>query len=342
MTGLEGQLDVRAVTGAVADADADAGADPDQEVVDVGVVTWNTASITPDALRRLLDTEQGCRLRLLVRDNGSSDGTPDAIRDRVPEASVDADEHNLGFAGGLNRLIAASRASWFLALNPDAWPEPGAIGRLLRAGQALPTAAAVAPRIERPDGTLEHSTHAFPSVRMALIHALGARTWMAPRKLEREMVLDFWQHDESRLVDWAVGAALLMRRSALDEIGPWDEGYFMYAEDIDWCRRAFDAGWDILFEPDARFRHVGNASGAQAYGASRVDRETAALLRYYRKTHGRLATGIYRGVSAIACTEQWARARWQRNHTAAERFSREARALVRGSRSSNGSQRSAP
>lgn len=298
--------------------------------VDVGVVTWNTAELTPGALRRLLDSETELRLRVMVRDNGSTDGTVDAIRRSVPEAEVDADERNLGFGAGMNRLIERGRAPWFLALNPDAWPEPGAIGALLRAGEAMPTAAVVAPRIERPDGSLEHSTHPFPSSRMALMHVLGARAWMAPRKLEREMLEGFWEHDRARRVDWAVGAVLLMRRRALEEIGGFDESYFMYAEDIDWCWRVFEAGWDVLFEPSSKFRHVGNASGAVAFGAGRIELETASLLRFYRGTHGRASTLLYRWVSALACTEQWGSARLRRDHAAAERWSREARALVRG------------
>jgi N-acetylglucosaminyl-diphospho-decaprenol L-rhamnosyltransferase len=305
---------------------------PGPPTVDVGVVTWNTAELTVTALRRLLDSDQGVRIKLWVRDNGSTDGTAEAVAREVPEAELDADRDNLGFAAGMNRLIRRGRAPWFLALNPDAWPEPGAVGALVRAASNLPTAAAVAPRLERPDDSLEHSTHPFPSLRVALVHALGARHWLGPRKLEREMIMGFWDHDRPRRVDWAVGAALLMRRSHLEEIGGFDEGYFMFAEDLDWCWRAHAGGLDILFEPDARFRHVGNASGSQAYGSSRIEVETASLLRFYRRTHGGAATAAYRYASALACTENWLGARLRRDHAAAERWSREARALVRGPR----------
>jgi len=298
--------------------------------LDIGVVTWNTAQLTVGALRRLLDTDQECRFRLLVRDNGSSDSTAEAIRTGVPEAELDADGRNLGFGAGMNRLIERGESPWFLALNPDAWPEPGAVGALLRSAFELATTAAVAPRLERPDGSLEHSTHPFPSVRMALIHAMGARRWMAPRKLERDMLEGFWDHQERRRVDWAVGAALLMRRTVLEEIGGFDPEYFMYAEDLDWCWRAYQAGWDVVFEPDALFRHVGNASGSQAFGAGRIELETASLLHFYRRAHGPAATRAYRAVSAVACTEQWAAARMRRDHAGAERWSREARAMARG------------
>src|ERR1041385_3215745 len=95
--------------------------------VDVGVVTWNTAQLTADALRNLIDSDQGVDIRLLVRDNGSEDGTPEVVAQKVPEAEIEVGP-NVGFGAGTNALIAKSDAPWFFALNPDAWPEPGRVG----------------------------------------------------------------------------------------------------------------------------------------------------------------------------------------------------------------------
>ena len=304
--------------------------DPERPpAVDVGVVTWNTVDVTRRALTHLMSTDQGCRIRLYVRDNGSSDGTVEMISREFPGAVLDADGRNLGFGAGMNRLIERSAEGggpWFLALNPDAWPEPGAIGRLVSSGESLATAAAVAPRIERPDGTLEHSTHPFPSVRMALLHALGGRWWLPDKVLEREMLEGHWLHDRLRPVDWAVGAALLMRRSLLEELGGFDERFFMYAEDLEWCWRVHRAGYDVLFEPDARFVHVGNVSGAQAYGADRVWVETDSAYEFHRMAHGRVATAVYRFLSAVAASEMWAGARLRADHAAAGRWAAQARA----------------
>ena len=228
----------------------------DRPVVDVGVVTWNTRDLTVAALRRLLDTQQGCELRLLVRDNGSTDGTPEAVSALVPEASLDAGEKNLGFAGGVNTLLRRSDAPWFFALNSDAWPEPGSIGRLVQAAEQRPKAAAVVPRLERPDGSLEHSTHPFPSPKIAAVTMIDHRR--LGRVGRRLLLEESWMHDEARVVDWAVGAAMLLRRSAVSSIGLFDERFFMYVEDLDWCWRAGQAGWEIWFEPTCIVRHVGN------------------------------------------------------------------------------------
>jgi len=264
-------------------------------LVDVGVVTWNTRDLTAEALRRLLDTDQGCRLRLLVHDNASTDGTPDAVREQVPEADVEVCPENLGFAAGVNRLLARSTAPWFLTLNSDAWPAPGAIGAMVAAAERHPRAAAVAPRLERPDGTLEHSTHPFPSVGIALASAVGVRGKWG----ERHALYGAWGHDRERAVDWAVGAALLLRRDAVLDIGGFDESFFMYVEDLEWGHRAWSRGWEVWFTPDALVVHVGNASGQQRYGSARTATWLANTYIFYRRHHGAVSTAAYRAVNAF-------------------------------------------
>lgn len=269
--------------------------------VDVGVVTYNTRELTVEALRRLLDTDQGCDLTLYVRDNGSSDGTPEAIRSRVPEAHLDAGSENVGFAAGVNRMLARSSAPWFLALNSDAWPDPGAIGALVESAKVHPDAAAIAPRLERPDGVLEHSTHPFPSLRVACTVASGAQRFLSERRRDALLLEGSWLHDRPRAVDWAVGAALLMRRAAVEEIGGFDERFFMYAEDLDWCWRARRRGWSVWFEPDSLVRHVGNASGAGTYGSARAAAYLHNTYRFYDREHGWLAAHAYRAVNVLGC-----------------------------------------
>src|SRR4051794_30483126 len=123
--------------------------------VDVGVVTWNTAELTATALRRLLDGDQGCELKVLVHDNASTDGTPDRLRERVPEADVEISPTNLGFAAGVNQLLSRSDAPWFLALNSDAWPRPGAVAAMVRAAERHPRAAPDPPRHRPHEGSHE-------------------------------------------------------------------------------------------------------------------------------------------------------------------------------------------
>jgi N-acetylglucosaminyl-diphospho-decaprenol L-rhamnosyltransferase len=264
--------------------------------VDVCVVTWNTAELTARSLRRLLDSDQGCALRLLVRDNGSSDGTVDMLRAKVPEAEIDAGTENLGFAAGVNTLIRRSAAPLVLLLNSDAWPEPGAIGKLVDAAKAHPRAAAVAARLERPDGTLEHSTLPFPSLRVAAVMAFG-RERISAHRADELFLEDAWAHDRPRRVDWAVGAALLLRREAIERVGLLDERFFMYVEDLEWCWRATRKGWEIWFEPSAIVRHVGNASGEKRFGDRRTKAYMTNTYAFYARAHGTPAAIAYRALN---------------------------------------------
>ncbi len=292
--------------------------------VDVAVVTWNTAAVTPRALRDLLDSAQGCDLRVLVRDNASSDGTVEAIAREVPEAEVDAGRENLGFAAGVNSLIARSDAPWIFLLNPDAWPLPGAIEQLVASALKHPRAAAVAPRLEHPDGTLQHSTHPFPSIRVA---ATVAFAWnrISPERADELLLEGAWAHDRPRTIDWAHGAALLIRRDALEAIGGMDDRFFMYAEDLEWCWRAHQRGWEIWFEPAAVVRHVANVSGRQRFGRRRTRTHLGNAFRFYRKEHGTVAATGWWGLNLAGASLRWAgavrrgerdRARHWRQYTA--------------------------
>ncbi len=292
--------------------------------VDVGVVTWNTADVTPQALRDLIDSDQGCDLRVLVRDNASSDSTAAAVARIVPEAEVDAGDRNLGFAGGVNTLIARSSAPWLFLLNPDAWPEPGAIGELVRSAERHPRAAVVVPRIEHPDGALQHTTHPFPTLRVA---ATVAFRWdrISSQRADELLLEGAWLHDRARPVDWAHGAAWLMRRSALERIGGLDEGFFMYAEDLEWCWRAHQCGWEIWFEPAAVVRHVHNVSGEKRYGSRRTRAHLHSAFRFYRRAHGLAPAFAWWGVNVAGALTRWTgarrrgereRARYWRRYTA--------------------------
>lgn len=261
-------------------------------VVDVGVVTWNTAEATADALRKLMDSDQGVAMRLLVRDNASTDDTVTTLRRLVPEADIDPGAENLGFSGGVNTLLRRSTAPWFFLLNSDAWPLPGAIERLVRTAQHHPTAAAVVPRIEYPDGSLQHSTHPFPSLRVA---ALVNFAWdRMPAKRAEELCLEgAWLHDRPRRVDWAHGAAMLIPRSAIDEVGGFDERFFFYGEDLEWCWRAHTRGREIRFEPRAVVHHMKSLSGTKLLGDARTVTHLSNSLRFYRRAHGNPAAAAW-------------------------------------------------
>lgn len=263
------------------------------------MLTWNTREITTQALRQLRATDQGVPYRLLVRDNASDDDTASAAKAAFPEAIVDAADTNLGFAAGMNALTRDSDAPYVLILNGDAWLEDGALLEMVTAAKEHSDAGAIAPRLLRPDGSFEHSTWPFPSLRLSALYATGVRRLLPHRLAERWMLMPDWRHDRPRYVSWAIGAALLIPADVLRQVGGFDESYFMYGEDVDWCWRLRDAGYRIWFEPSAVVRHVGGASAATRYAHRVMARKAVASTRVMTARHGRVVGQAYRALECL-------------------------------------------
>ena len=283
--------------------------------VDIGIVTWNTHDLTLRAVEAALASED-VDVRVLVRDNGSTDGTAAALAERHPDVVLDVGA-NVGFAAGVNALLARSDAPWFVTLNSDAWPEPSALRSLVDLAEQQPRAAAVAPLLLTPDGALEHSAHAFP--RWLTAAALP----LSRSRSEQLLLPPAWRHDRTREVDWAVGAALLLRRSAVDEVGGLDDAFFMYGEDLEWCWRARAAGWQVWFTPTAVVRHVGNASGAQRFGPSRDQAAIVNASLVVARYRGRGYALVWRALNALTAGRAWLAARRRGDRDLADHYRRQ-------------------
>ena len=238
--------------------------------------------VTYDALpwiERCLASVAGSQT--IVVDNGSSDGTPDAVRDRFPRVRV-VEEQNRGLAAGWNRGIAEADAEHVLVLNADAWLVEDALARLVDAADRHPRAAAVGPRLLNPDGSLQRSVRGFPTAWRIATEYLYLRK-LAPRsKTLNAFYGAGFDHASERVVDWVMGSCMFVRRAAFDDVGPFDERYFLFSEEVDWMRRATDRGWSVVFTPDACCVHVGGASHG-----GRLFRENVRGNLRYLSLHGR-------------------------------------------------------
>ena len=217
----------------------------------------------------------------IVVDNGSSDGTPDAVREGFPAVRV-LESSNDGLAAGWNRGIAETDAEHVLVLNADAWLVEDALERLVDAAERHPQAAAIGPKLLNPDGSLQRSVRGFPTAwRLATEYLYLRKLAPGSRALNAFYGAGF-DHEAEREVEWVMGACFLLRRSAFDEVGPFDERFFLFSEEVDWMRRATDAGWSVLFTPTARCVHVGGA----AHGGRMFRENVRGHLRYL-SLHGR-------------------------------------------------------
>jgi len=209
----------------------------------------------------LADTSAG-PIELVVVDNGSADGSIDALRAELPDVRVVRSPGNVGYSRAANLGIAATRAPIVAVLNPDLVLESGAAKVLVERLRREPRLGACGPRLLNPDGTVYPSSRTMPSLPVAAGHALFGLWNPRNRFTAQYRQLDA-DPDLPRLVDVVSGAAIWLQRAALDEVGGWDERYFMYLEDTDLCWRLRLAGWDVAYEPSAVVRHEQGAITAQ-------------------------------------------------------------------------------
>jgi N-acetylglucosaminyl-diphospho-decaprenol L-rhamnosyltransferase len=290
----------------------------------VVVVSWNVRALVGRCLASLRAAVPDGRI--VVVDNASDDGTVDEVRRQFPEVRLIVNGANVGFARANNQGLralgigvdraepappsgavgpappsgavgpapathAAEPPKLVLMLNPDTEIVGDALGILQGALDRDPAAACVGPRLVYPDGRYQSSCRRFPTVLTALLESTPAAWHWPGNPVARGYRLADAEPVGPGSVEWLTGACLLMRSEALAAVGLFDEGFFMYSEELDLCRRLGQAGWRILYEPRATVIHVEAASSDQAIGA-RHRRFQRARVQYFAKHHGRLAALI--------------------------------------------------
>jgi len=247
--------------------------EPDVSVV---VVTLNALPW----LERCLESVRGHDV--IVVDHGSTDGTLELVRERFRDVRV-LEQANRGMGGGNNAGMRLAAGRYWFLLNSDAWVVGDGLERLVAFADAHPEAAVVGPRLSNTDGTLQRSARAEPTVWRLTTEYAGVRKLAPGSALLNPLYLGGFDHASVREVDWLSGAALLVRRAAADEVGLFDESFFMFSEEVDWQTRFRRAGWSVLFYPAAEVVHVGGAS----HGGRMYAENLRGHLRFLDKHHGR-------------------------------------------------------
>jgi GT2 family glycosyltransferase len=247
------------------------------------VVTYNGLP----HVERTLESVDG--YETVVVDHGSTDGTLELVRERFPQVRL-VEQENLGLAAGWNRGVRETSSPFVLVLNSDAWLLDDAAERLVAFAQQRPRAGFVAPRLRNPDGSLQPSVRAFPTAWRLATEYFFLRKLAPGSRFLNDFYGGGFDHDEVREVDFAKAAAFLLRREAFNDVGPFDERFFLFSEETDWCYRLHEAGWEVLFYPGAEAVHVGGASWR---------RESSTLFREQVRGHLRFLAK-HRGPRAAA------------------------------------------
>jgi GT2 family glycosyltransferase len=246
--------------------------------VSVVVVTYNALPW----IERCLESVRGHET--IVVDHGSTDGTLEIVRERFPEATL-VEQENKGLGGGSNAGMRLATGDYYLLLNSDAWALGDAVDRLAAFADEHRKAAVVGPRLLNPDGSLQRSVRGFPTLwRLATEYFFLRKLAPRTRALNAFYGARF-AHDRVREADFLMGACLLVRREAADTVGLFDEDFFMFSEETDWCYRFRQAGWSVLFTPDAEFTHVGGATTARDWGPMYRE-QLRGHLRFLAKDRG--------------------------------------------------------
>jgi N-acetylglucosaminyl-diphospho-decaprenol L-rhamnosyltransferase len=259
--------------------------------VDVVVVSFNSARTLRSCVEQF---EHVPDIHAIVVDNASTDESVDSI------AGLDLTllqlDSNHGFAYGCNRGWQAGGAPAVLFLNPDARISPEAVRQLEQVLNGSPSVGLVAPRIVDERGERENSMRRFPRLRSTYSRALFLHRVFRFAAWSDELIRDPKVYERPGKAEWVSGACMLVRRSALERLGGWDESFFLYCEDVDLCRRLFLEGLEVRYEPSATASHVG---GASAPRPSLLPRLVASRLHYARLHDSRLVALLQRVGVAI-------------------------------------------
>lgn len=264
----------------------------DQPDLSILIVNWNVKALLRDCLASIDRGRGDLHLEVIVVDSASADGSQAMVEVEFPWVTLLACDENVGFARGNNLAIAQANGRYILLLNPDTVVLQDALATMVAYLEAEPQVGVVGAQLLNGDGTIQSSRRRFPTLATAFFESTWLESLAPARLLNRYYVTDV-PPDQIAEVDWLVGACLMTRCAVVEQVGGLDEAYFMYSEELDWCRRVKDAGWRIVYLPAAQIIHYVGKSSEQAVVARHINFQRAKL-RYFRKYHGRFPAALLR------------------------------------------------
>ncbi|MBD3292509.1 MAG: glycosyltransferase [Armatimonadia bacterium] len=263
------------------------------------IVSWNTRDYLDACLKSIHDAPDEVTREVIVVDNGSAEGTVEMVQAGHPDVTLIANEDNRGYAAANNQGIAEASGEHVLLLNPDIVVHEDALDTLVRFLHDREGAGAVAPRLILPDGSVQASCRSFPTPDVVLYEALGLSRLFPNSRRFGKYRMTWWDYDDERRVDQPMASAILLRGEALADVGGMDGQFPIFFNDVDLCRRLWDAGWDVWYTPEASMDHVGGASTGQVRRKMLAESHRS-FLRYYAKHHrGRIAWWKYHGAVTL-------------------------------------------
>jgi GT2 family glycosyltransferase len=251
------------------------------------ILCWNDQKVISDCLRSIFSGTHSIEFEVIVSDNGSTDGSPEFIRQTFPLVRVIENGANLRFSKGNNVGIQGSNGEYVLILNPDTIIHEGSLDRWIVFADQHPEAGGFGCRVLNPDGSYQVSARPFPTILRGWLGALrlGALGYLSDAFISEEYIR--WDGDTERLIDWHSGCCLMVRADLLKRLSGFDDQFQYYYEDVDLCHRIWNAGYPIVFTPEVTITHLGGQSTTERFPiAFELDKHRNRY-RYFYKYFGR-------------------------------------------------------
>lgn len=255
--------------------------------ITIVIVNWNTCDILRDCLCSIYTETKRLKFEITVIDNASSDDSVRMVKEKFPQVILIENSENRGFAAANNQGIAVAQGRYILLLNSDTVILDNAIAKTVKFADAHPEAGVVGSKVLNADRLLQPSCFMYPSILNMILSSSYLYKVFPNNKFFGRERMTWWKRDDITEVDVVRGCFMLVRSNAIERVGTMDERFFMYGEETDWCYRFKQAGWKVMFTPDAEIIHLGGASSQQMNPVMTLQLRGSILL-FMRKHRGLL------------------------------------------------------
>lgn len=258
------------------------------------IVNWNTRDLLERCLRDVYQNSRNLDFEVIVVDNASTDDSLTMLACNFPQVKVIKNPNNAGFSAANNRGIQVAQGRYYLLLNTDAFVHPGTLESMVKFMDERPEAGVAGCRLYYADGSPQRSCTSFPTLRTELFQVLWLDRLFPRSRLFGHYWLSYWDYNSVHEVDSVIGACMMLRRDAVDKVGLLDEGYFMYSEEVDLCYRMKQAGWKVLYTPQATATHIWGGTSKRIQEKTTFLRLYESRMRFFRKHYGRKTAFLYK------------------------------------------------
>jgi GT2 family glycosyltransferase len=255
--------------------------------ISIIIVSWNAKDYLDDCLNSIIQETIEYNTKIIVVDNASSDGSPEMVQEKYPSVTLICNQTNLGFAKANNVGIKQSTGEYIFLINSDVTLISGCINQMIAYMEQHTGIGILGPKILDKDRKSQRSCMEYPTLWNVFCRTFALDVCFPHSRMFSGLLMKYWSHDNVRSVDTLNGCFWMVRRDALNQVGLLDERFFIYGEDIDWCKRFRDAGWDVVFFPGAQAIHYGGASSSNAPVRFYVEMQRANL-QLWKKHHKRV------------------------------------------------------